>query len=183
MIGLPDLSLDESLDSTTSNTDRSFSIISSSLRQYSSSHVKYNPSNIQILLKEQPEKYVLVDNYKVNHAKLSSCWNRFPLPSVKDENNRNIVIKNFATYRSCYATYAFTYGSTKSLNSHKCVKESSSISTSPSPKSPSLNSKITPRRSRISFACRLISLVIVDLDGNISLPFILLNGPNRKKIE
>ncbi|CAF1420376.1 unnamed protein product, partial [Rotaria sp. Silwood1] len=142
MIGLPDLSLDESLDSTTSNTDRSFSIISSSLRQYSSSHVKYNPSNIQILLKEQPEKYVLVDNYKVNHAKLSSCWNRFPLPSVKDENNRNIVIKNFATYRSCYATYAFTYGSTKSLNSHKCVKESSSISTSPSPKSPSLNSKI-----------------------------------------
>ncbi|CAF3806998.1 unnamed protein product [Rotaria sp. Silwood1] len=142
MIGLPDLSLDKSIDSTTSNTDRSFSIISSSLDQYSSSNVKYNPSNIKILLKKQPEKYVLVDNHKVNHAKPSPCWNRFALPVVKNENNRHIVIKNFATCRSCYATYAFTYGSTKSLNSHKCVKESSSISTSPSPKSPSLNSKI-----------------------------------------
>ncbi|CAF3980220.1 unnamed protein product, partial [Rotaria sp. Silwood1] len=54
MIGLPDLSLDKSIDSTTSNTDRSFSIISSSLDQYSSSNVKYNPSNIKILLKKQP---------------------------------------------------------------------------------------------------------------------------------
>ncbi|CAF1265169.1 unnamed protein product [Rotaria sp. Silwood1] len=124
MIELHHLSLDESLDSTTLNTDRSFSIISSSLGQYSS------------------KKYVLVDNHKVNHAKPSPCWNRFALPVVKDENNRNIVIKNFATCRSCYATYVFTYGSTKSLNSHKCVKELSSISTSPSTKSPSLNSKI-----------------------------------------
>ncbi|CAF4932680.1 unnamed protein product [Rotaria sp. Silwood1] len=78
----------------------------------------------------------------VNHAKPSSCWNRCAVPAVKDENNRHIVIKNFATCRSCYATYVFTYGSTKSLNSHKCVKELSSISTSPSTKSPSLNSKI-----------------------------------------
>ncbi|CAF5125695.1 unnamed protein product, partial [Rotaria sp. Silwood1] len=124
MIELHDLSLDELLDSTTSNTDRSFSIISSSLGQYSS------------------RKYVLVDNHKVNHAKPSPCWNQFALPVVKDENNRDIVIKNFATCRSCYATYVFTYGSTKSLNSHKCVKELSSISTSPSTKSPSLNSKI-----------------------------------------
>ncbi|CAF5095494.1 unnamed protein product, partial [Rotaria sp. Silwood1] len=142
MIGLPDLSLDKSIDSTTSNTDRSFSIISSSLDQYSSSNVKYNPSNIKILLKKQPEKYVLVDNHKVNHAKPSPCWNRFALPVVKNENNRHIVIKNFATCRSCYALYVFTYGSTKSLNSHKYVKESSSIFTSPSTKSPSLNSKI-----------------------------------------
>ncbi|CAF1594607.1 unnamed protein product [Rotaria sp. Silwood1] len=143
MIELHDLSPDESLDSTaSSNTDRSSSIISSSLGQCSSTNIKYNPSNIKMFLKEQPEKYVLVDNHKVNCSKPSPCWTRFALPAVKDENNRNIVIKNFATCRSCYSTYAFTCGSTKSLNSHKCTKESSSISTSPSTKSPSLNLKI-----------------------------------------
>ncbi|CAF2801081.1 unnamed protein product [Rotaria sp. Silwood2] len=142
MIELHDLSPDESLDSTApSNTDHSSSIITSSLGQCSSSNIKYNPSNIKLLLKEQPEKYVLVDNHKVNTSKPSPCWNRFALPAVKNEINRNVVIKNFATCRSCYATYVYTYGSTKSLNSHKCSKESS-ISTSPSTKSPFLSLKI-----------------------------------------
>ncbi|CAF1148186.1 unnamed protein product [Rotaria sordida] len=143
MIELHDLCPDESLDSTSSsNTDHSSSIIASSLGQCSSSNIKYNPLNIKLFLKEQPEKYLLVDNHKVNNSKPSPCWNRFALPAVKIENNRNVVIKNFATCRSCYATYVYTYGSTKSLNSHKCTKESSSTSTSPSTKSPSLNFKI-----------------------------------------
>ena len=78
-----------------------------------------------MLLKEQPEKYVLVENHKVNHVKPSPCWKQFALPAVKDENSRSVVIKNFAACRSCYTTYAYTNGSTKSLNSHRCFKEPS----------------------------------------------------------
>ncbi len=44
----------------------------------------------------------------------------------------SVIIKNFATCRSCYKTYIYTHGSTKSLNSHKCSKEPSSTSSSPS---------------------------------------------------
>ncbi|CAF2741246.1 unnamed protein product [Rotaria sp. Silwood2] len=201
MIELHDLSPDESLDSTaSSNTDRSSSIISSSLGQCSSTNIKYNPSNIKMFLKEQPEKYVLVDNHKVNCSKPSPCWTRFALPAVKDGNNHNVVIKNFATCRSCYSTYAFTCGSTKSLNSHKCAKESSSISTSPSTKSPSLNLKInrsfsekkktlTPLIAQwVSQSMRPIS--IVEDEGLLNIikqcPFNNINGndilPSRPTI-
>ena len=104
------------------------SSISPSLGQNSSNNITYNAINIKNFLKERPEKYVLVENQKVNHVKPSQCWNRFSLPAVKDENNRNIIIKNFAICRSCYTTYAYTQRSAKSLNSHKCYKESLSPS-------------------------------------------------------
>ena len=72
MIELHDLSPDESLDRTaSSNTDRSSTIISSSLSHCSSSNIKCNSSNIKMFLKEQLEKCVLVDNHKVNHSKPS----------------------------------------------------------------------------------------------------------------
>ena len=66
-----------------------------------------------------------MNNDKTHHAKPSPCWIQFALPAVKDENDHSIVIKNYATCRSCYTTYRYTYGSTKSLNAHKCPKESS----------------------------------------------------------
>jgi hypothetical protein len=53
-------------------------------------------------LKNQPEKYTLVDNRRVNTVKPSPCWTRFALPAVKDENHQNIIIEKFATCRSCY---------------------------------------------------------------------------------
>ena len=116
MIELNDLSSDESFDDTvSSNIGRSPSIVRSSLDESHSSNLKYNTSNIKMFLKEQPEKYTLVNNQRINHTKSSACWNQFALPAVKDENNRHIIIKNFATCRSCYKTNTYTHGSTKSL--------------------------------------------------------------------
>jgi hypothetical protein len=122
MTELYDLSSDESFDTISSNTNPS-STTCASPGQSSSSVIKYNTSNIKMFLREQLEKYLLVENPKVNHVKPSPCWNRFALPAVKDENDRSIIIKNFATCRSCYTTDTYTHGSTKSLNSHKCLKE------------------------------------------------------------
>ncbi|CAF0930039.1 unnamed protein product [Adineta ricciae] len=85
--------------------------------------MKYDAINIKKLLKDQPTKYVLVDNKNVNHAKPSPCWKKFGLPAIRDENNRDSVINKFASCRSCFTTYTYTHGSTKSLNSHKCPKE------------------------------------------------------------
>ena len=108
------LSSDESSDNVLPlDGSCSSSNISPSLGQHSSNNITYNAINIKNFLKEQPEKYVLVENQKVNHVKPSQCWNRFAPPAVKDENNRNIIIKNFASCRSCYTTYAYTQGSTK----------------------------------------------------------------------
>jgi hypothetical protein len=76
--------------------------------QCSSSSIIYNACSIKTFLKEQPGKYVLVENHKVNHVEPSPCSNRFALPAVKDENNRSIIIKNFASCRSCHTTYAYT---------------------------------------------------------------------------
>lgn len=129
MIDLHELSSDESFDSTMScNVSHSSSKPFAPIDQDLSNNVTYNTSNIKNFLKEQPEKYTLVGNVKVNHMKPSPCWKKFALPAVKDENNRNIIIKNFATCRSCFTTYCYTRGSTKSLNVHKCSKELSSIS-------------------------------------------------------
>jgi hypothetical protein len=41
--------------------------------QCSSSSIIYNACNIKTFLKEQPEKYVVVVNHKVNHVKPSPC--------------------------------------------------------------------------------------------------------------
>ncbi len=76
-----------------SSDDETFDNISSSNvcdspGQCSLDAIKYNTLNIKAFLKE----YVLVENHKVNHVK--------PSPAVKDENDRSIVIKNFATCRS-----------------------------------------------------------------------------------
>ncbi|CAM2707904.1 unnamed protein product [Rotaria socialis] len=143
MIELCDLSSDESFDSTTpSIISHSSSSVCASVDQCSSLNIKYNASNIKMFLKEQLDKYMLVDNHKLNNWKPSVCWSRFALPAVKDENNQNIIIQNFASCRFCYTTYAFTHGSTKSLNSHKCLKETTLLSMSfRNGKSPSLNSK------------------------------------------
>jgi hypothetical protein len=127
MIELNDLSSDES-DGVVSNVNHVSSNACASPGQCSSNSIIYNACNIKTFLKEQPAKYVLVENHKVNHVKPSPCWNRFALPAIKDENDRSIIIKNFASCRSCHTTYAYTYGSTKSLNAHKCFKELSSIS-------------------------------------------------------
>jgi hypothetical protein len=134
MIELHDLSSDDETFDTVSLSNKTHpsSNVCVSPGQCASDSIKYNSSNIKIFLKEQPTKYVLVENQKVNHAKPSQCWNRFALPAVKDENDRSVIIKNFATCRSCYTTYIYAHGSTKSLNSHKCSKEPSSTSSSPS---------------------------------------------------
>lgn len=128
MIELLDLSSDESIDNFTSIND---SHASSSIyvphehNESNDTPAKYTPLNIRQLLKEKPEKYVLVDNPRVNQKKPSACWHRFALPAIQDENNIKTIIKNFATCRTCYTTYIYTQGSTKSLNSHKCSKEQS----------------------------------------------------------
>jgi len=123
MTELYDLSSDESFDTISSSNTNPSSTTCASSGQSSSSVIKYNTSNIKMFLREQPEKYLLVENSKVNHVKPSPCWNRFALPTAKDENDRSIIIKNFATCRSCYTTDTYTHGSIKSLNSHICLKE------------------------------------------------------------
>ncbi|CAF1069619.1 unnamed protein product [Adineta ricciae] len=135
MIELCDLSADdETCDVvTSSNTiDSTLDKIGSSPNtcrspgQNSTDSIIYNISNIKRFLKEQPDKYVLVGNHKVNPTKPADCWNRFSLLAVKDETGGNTVIKNFATFRSRYTTYPFNIGSTKSLNSHICAPSTSS---------------------------------------------------------
>ena len=129
MSELSDASSDEPLDNTTaSNAFDPFESVCTSVHQTSLLNMKYNSSNIKIFLKEQPEKYTLVDNNKVNHVKPFACWSRFALPPVKDENNQSILIKGFASCRSYFTTYTYTCGSTKPLNSHKYLKESLSTS-------------------------------------------------------
>jgi hypothetical protein len=124
MIEICDLLPDESLNDTVSSDTSCSSPVTDVVRApCSPKDIRYNSSNIKLLLKEQPMRYTLVDNNRMNHVKPSPCWNRFALPAIKDENNRTIVIRNFATCKSCYATYKYSYGSTKSLNSHKCPKE------------------------------------------------------------
>ena len=122
MIELSDTLSDEPFDNTTAFDP--FESVCTSFHQTSSLNMKCNSSNIKIFLKEQPEKYTLVDNNKVNHVKPSACWSCFALPAAKDENNQSTIIKSFASCRSCFTTYTYTYGSTKSLNLHKCLKES-----------------------------------------------------------
>lgn len=100
--------------------------------QNSVAAIKYTSSNLKLFLRQEPEKYVLVENHKVNLNKPAACWNQFALPAIKNENGSNTIIRGFATCRSCYTTYSHTLGSTKSLNSHKCA---SSTSSSPSSKS------------------------------------------------
>lgn len=137
MIDLHELSSDDEMIECTTATSNTFSSSNACMlvspNQRASAVVKYDSSNIKTFLKQQPEKYVLVDNLNVNHAKPSPCWNRFALPAVRDENDRNIIIKNFASCRACLTTYTYTNGSTKSLNGHKCPKESSSSSITGSP--------------------------------------------------
>ena len=133
MIELHDLSSDESLGTVVSPEVSRLPLNARvSLSPCSSSSITYNTSSIRMFLKEQPGKYTLVQNPKVNHTKPSACWTRFALPAIKDENGHSVIIKNFATCRSCFTTYIYTYGSTKSLNSHKCSKELASTSSSPS---------------------------------------------------
>ena len=131
MIEICDLLSDEYDDDTVSPKTSCSSPVAGAVRvPCSPKDAQYNSSNIKLLLKEQPMRYTLVDNSRVNHVKPSPCWNRFALPAVKDENNRNIVIRNFATCKSCYTTYKYAYGSTKSLNAHKCPKEPVAVSDS-----------------------------------------------------
>lgn len=131
LINLCDLSSDDETCDTVASSDKidSISTACDSPGRSSTDSIQYTTSNIRMFLKEQPEKYVLVDNHKVNPTRPAPCWNRFALPAMKNENGRSVVIKNFATCRSCYTTYSFTLGSTKSLNFHKCAP---SISSSPS---------------------------------------------------
>ncbi len=63
-----------------------------SLPECSIGDKKYDTSNIKVFLKNQPEKYTLVDNRRVNAVKSSPCWTRFARPAVKDE-----IIKNYNT--------------------------------------------------------------------------------------
>jgi hypothetical protein len=87
MTELYDLSSDESFDTISSSTTiHPSSTTCASPGQPSSSVIKYNTSNIKMFLREQLEKYLLVENPKVNHVKPSPCWNRFAFPAVKDEN-------------------------------------------------------------------------------------------------
>jgi hypothetical protein len=108
MIELHDLSSSESDEGTSDNSCLP-SVVCTSTSECSSNSIKYNATNIKQFLKEQPTKYVVVDNHKISHTKPSPCWIRFGLPAIKDENDRNIIIKNFALCRSCYATYKYTY--------------------------------------------------------------------------
>ena len=66
MIELHDISSDESLDATASiNMSCSLPKICASLNKYSSNNIIYDSSNIKRFLKEQPEKYTLVNNDKI----------------------------------------------------------------------------------------------------------------------
>ena len=122
MIELCDLSSDDDRFDAVSSSEktRSSSNVRDSPGQDLYETIKSNPSNIEIFLKEHSERYVPVENRKVNHAKSAPCWTRLTFPIVKDENDRSTIIKNFAACRSSYTTYSYTLGSTRSLNSHKC---------------------------------------------------------------
>jgi hypothetical protein len=67
MIELHDLSSDES-DGAVSNVNHVSSNAYISSGQCSSSSIIYNACSIKTFLKEQPGKYVLVENHKVNHV-------------------------------------------------------------------------------------------------------------------
>lgn len=77
MIELQNLSSDESFDDiVSSNISHSSSNSGVSLDKHSSNNIIYNSSNIKMLWRKELEKYVLVENQKVNLMKPSACWNR-----------------------------------------------------------------------------------------------------------
>jgi hypothetical protein len=78
MIEINDLSSDESSDVVLSiETAHPSSDTGGSLPECSIGEMKYDASNIKFSLKNQPEKYRLVDNPIVNTVKPSPCWTRF----------------------------------------------------------------------------------------------------------
>lgn len=129
MINLEDLTGDDDFDDFEPNTSSSTVNTSFTSEQVSSVSNEYDGLKIKLLLKKYPDKYVLVDNKRINQIKPSQCWQQFALPAVRDEKGRSTVIKGFATCRLCLFTYAFKQGSTKTLNKHKCsVAQSSPLS-------------------------------------------------------
>jgi hypothetical protein len=151
MIEIDELLLDESPDVISLSETSDLSLNAGGLLSQSSiGDIKYNALNIKTFLKKQPEKYVLVNNRKVNTVKPSPCWTRFALPEIKDENHRNIIIEKFATCRSCYTTYSYINGSTKSLNAHKCPNDPASPSSTQSLPSTQVNYHISTDLSYVS---------------------------------
>ena len=130
MIDLHDLTGDDDFNDSELNGSSSTMNTSSITDQVTSVSEEYDGSKIKILLKKYPDKYVLVDNKRINQVKPSQCWQQFGLPAVRDENDRCTVIKGFATCRSCFSAYAFKQGSTRTLNQHKCSITTSSPSSS-----------------------------------------------------
>ncbi len=88
-------------------TSRSSLNARGSFAQLCTDDIKYTMSNIKDFLKKQPEKYILVDSHRVSIIKPPSCRIRFALPAIKDENDQNIIIGNFATCRSCYIIHLY----------------------------------------------------------------------------
>lgn len=78
-------SFSDELSDATLNSSRVSSTSCDSPARLPSDAVKYDPSSIKMLAKEQPEKYVLINNQKMNSTKTPPCWKWFASPAVAQD--------------------------------------------------------------------------------------------------
>lgn len=78
----------------------------------------YSCKQIELLLKRDRQRYVVVENKKSRHSK---CWDSFGFPAeVQTGDEEPRIIENFVTCRKCFCTYSFVSNSTRLMNSHNC---------------------------------------------------------------
>ena len=81
----------------------------------SSFNERYTTGSISAYLKYKKTHFTIVDK---NSA--ASCWKQFGLPAKTLGPNKYEIIKRFASCKSCYQTYSYSF-TTTTLSNHKCA--------------------------------------------------------------
>ena len=134
--------------------------LSSSLRNRSSANAhssladspKYTSKGIEMLMKRESHRYVVVENEK---CRTSKCWESFGFPAVIESvGEPPKIIEKFVSCRNCFATYSFNSNSTRLLNNHTCDTSnrtrSSSASASSSPSTKYIQTNLSSYRASVA---------------------------------
>jgi hypothetical protein len=118
--------------------------------------VTYTPTRMEMLLKGQKDRFVIVDNTNRNLS--SNCWQTFGFPAIIDPNGGDPErIDKLVSCRKCFKTYSFTSNSTRFLLGHSCLSSNTTDShvttdlatTSPSLLQRSITDFATPKKRKV----------------------------------
>jgi hypothetical protein len=131
------LFLANSTENTPSNSSQnsSFSVL---LCSPSNRPTEYTCKKIEILMKQQSDRYALVNN---SNEQTSKCWYLFDfLALIEFVGKQTKIIEKFVTCHHCFTTYSFKFNSNHLLNKYLCKRTTRAWSVS---LSDSLNSSPT----------------------------------------